>query len=85
MRYTVDYQTGSFDEPDQYQYRVRDTKNAAIVARVHVHDYIAHAAATSLNNIDIRKRYIYAELKALDYAQTIAEKLEEASDNGEII
>jgi hypothetical protein len=81
MRYRVDYEMGDYDIPEQYT--VQDTKTEVIVARVHVTDFRAKAPVHS-DFIETKKRLIHAELRALDHAKMIAEKLDEASINSEI-
>lgn len=82
MRFTVEYFTDSYDEPEQYI--IKDTRHSdRVVARVYVSDF-RNAAQPSSDFIQTRRGLVQAELEAIEYVSHMAELLDRAVINGEL-
>ena len=80
-RFEVKYQADNYDEPAQYQ--VVDGKLSHVAARIFVPDFFG--TLTDDNTANGRKIALNKELGALEMALLIAEKLEVAAEQGEMI
>lgn len=81
MRYTIEYNNDTYDDPEHYA--IRDTVQQHIVARVNVMDFRA-VVPVGEDFVQVQRGLLNAQLRALDTAVAVSTGLELASQNGDL-
>jgi len=80
-RFVIETQLDDFDQLERYE--IRDTKHDRVVTRLYIADFRIFDALRGA--VEQRKSELECELRVIDTAKLLVEKLEDAVDKGEYL